>query len=96
MANDHPEKVVTITLDSSGLPVPDLDPIQVKKDKQKIKWCADFRFTVSVEGYPDVRYGKGSGCAYSAKTGYFKTIKTYKYSITANGLTNDPGIDVQP
>lgn len=99
MSNGQPDKVVNITLNSSGLPVPDQDPIQVKKDNQKIKWCADFQFTVSIDGYSDVNYGTGGNpCAFSAKTGYFTTAAGthYKYSITANGQTNDPGIDVEP
>lgn len=96
MSNGQPDKVVNITLNSSGLPVPDQDPIQVKKNSQKIKWCADFQFTVSIEGYSEVNYGSSNECAYSAKTGYFTNQKRYKYSITANGVTNDPEIDIQP
>jgi|GEM_PF-2103093 len=94
---DQPDKVVTLTLNSSGLPVPNQDPIPVKKNNQKIKWCADFQFTISIDGYSDVNYGAGgNGCAYSAKTGYFTSEQRYKYSITANGQTNDPDIDVEP
>jgi len=96
MSNGQPDKVVNITLNSSGLPVPDQDPIEIKKDSQKIKWCADFQFTVDIEDYTDLNYGNGGGCAFSAKTGYFTTEKKYKYSITANGQTNDPEVDVKP
>lgn len=97
MADQEPDKVVTITLNGSGLPVPSIDPIPVKKDKQKIQWCAAFPFTISIDGYTDVKYGTGSGnCAHDAKTGNFSTQKKYKYSITASGKTNDPEIDVQP
>lgn len=98
MSNGNPDKVVTITLNSSGLPVPDHDPVEVKKDSQKIRWCADFQFTITIEGYSDVNYGSSSGCTFSAKTGFFNAAvgTHYKYSITANGKTNDPGIDVKP
>jgi hypothetical protein len=97
MADQESDKVVTITLNGSGLPVPSVDPIPVKKDRQKIKWCAAFPFTIDIEGYTDVKYGTGGGtCAHDAKTGNFTTQKPYKYSITANGQTNDPDIDVQP
>ena len=97
MATQDPDKVVTITLDGSGLPVPSINPIPVKKDKQKIKWCAAFPFTITIEGYTDVKHGTGgSNCAHDAKTGNFSSLGTYKYSITANGQTNDPEIEVEP
>jgi hypothetical protein len=97
MANQESDKVVTITLDASGLPVPNMDPIPVKKDKQKIRWCAAFPFTIDIDGYTDVKHGTSGGTLpHDAKTGTFKTQKLHKYSITANGKTNDPDIDVQP
>lgn len=93
----QPDKVVRITLDASGLPVPDQDPIEVKKDNQKIRWCADFEFQIDVEGYDDLKYTTGgSDCPFRCTTGTFPEIRTYKYSITANGKTNDPDIDIKP
>lgn len=99
MADEVEDKVVKVTLNSDGLPVPNEDPVPVRKDKQKIKWCATFPFTISIVGYTDVKPGTGSGdCAHTAKTGNFKDpVGTrFKYSITANDKTNDPDIDIQP
>ena len=96
MPNEHPDKVVRLSL-QNGLPVPSQDPIEVKKSNQKVKWCADFPFTIDIEGYSNVGYGPGDGDGpHNCKTGYFDEEKSYKYSITANGRTNDPGIDVKP
>jgi hypothetical protein len=97
MANDQePDKVVTITLDASGSPVPSINPVPVRKNKQKIKWCSDFQFTITIDGYTEIKYGSGDGSAFNAKTGHFPAEQTHKYSITANGVTNDPEIDVKP
>jgi len=99
MANEEPDKVINITLDGAGLPVPDQNPIQVKKDKQKIKWCAEFQFAIEIDGYNDVKYGTGSGsCAHTAKTGNFTGASgtRYKYAIKANNRTNDPDIQIVP
>jgi hypothetical protein len=94
--NEKPDKVVRITM-QDGLPVPDQDPIQVKKDQQKIRFCADFQFEITIPGYTDIKYSSGgSDCRFSAKTGFFGEIKQYKYSITANRVVNDPIIDIQP
>ena len=88
------EKSVRISLNGSGSPVPESDPIEVTKNNQKIRWYADFPFTVAVEGYSDVSHGNSNG--YFAKTGYFSSEQTYKYSISANGVVNDPEIIVKP
>lgn len=97
MSNGQPDKVVRITM-RNGLPVPDQDPVEVKKDNQKVRWCADFDFQIAIDGYNDVNYSPGTGgdCAYRCMTGTFPEIKKYKYSITANGITNDPGLDIKP
>ncbi|MEO8380427.1 MAG: hypothetical protein ABI779_12250 [Acidobacteriota bacterium] len=97
MSSGQPDKVVRVTLNSSGLPVPDQDPIQVKKDNQKVRWCADFDFRIEVAGYSDVTPDSGgSGCAFRVTSGKFSEIRNYKYSIIANGVVNDPDIDVRP
>lgn len=96
MPQEQPEKVVRITM-SNGLPVPDQDPVVVKKDNQKVRWCADFEFRIDIDGYGDVHHAPGGGdCAYRCTSGTFAEIKHYKYSITANGITNDPGLDIKP
>lgn len=95
MSQEQPEKVVRITM-RDGLPVPDQDPIEVKKDNQKIRWCAEFDFTIDVTGYKDMKYTTGGNPAYKCTTGTFPEVKRYKYSITANGITNDPDVDVKP
>jgi len=93
----HSDKVVTVTLNASGLPVPDQDPVEVRKDNQKIRWCADFDFQIVIDGYTDVNSGTGGpGCAFKVTTGTFPTVREYKYTIIANGRENDPGIDVKP
>jgi len=94
MPQEQSEKVVRITM-SSGLPVPDQDPVQIKKDNQKVRWSADFDFTIDVDGYTDLTYANGSG-DYRCTTGTFAEIRNYKYSITANGVTNDPNLDIKP
>ncbi len=93
----QPDKVVRLTINESGLAVPDQDPIRVKKDNQKIRWCADFDFQIEIDGYSDVHYGSGgSECPHRCATGTFQNVGRYKYSITANGKTNDPEVDVFP
>ena len=95
---DAPDKVVTITM-QNGLPVSSPDPVPVKKSEQKIKWCADFDFRISIDGYTDVTYSSsstGNGCAFQARSGKFEQERYYKYTITANGVENDPGIEVKP
>ena len=98
MANDLPDKVVRLSLNGEGLAVPDQDPVEVNRHNQKIRWSADFQFTIDIDGYSDVKYttnGAGNVDPYNAKTGYF-TGTHHKYSITANGLTNDPEIQIRP
>jgi hypothetical protein len=91
------EKVVRITLNGSGLPVPDQDPVAVKKDNQKVRWCADFDFDIRVDGYSDVQKLPGSGgCAFRVMSGTFSDERRYKYTIIANGQENDPDVDVLP
>jgi hypothetical protein len=93
----QPDKKVHLSLDASGMPVPDHDPVQVKKGNQKVKWCADFPFKIDIAEYGDVSYGAGDDDGpHNCKTGYFARERRYKYSITANGKTNDPGLDVIP
>ncbi len=92
----QPDKIVRIKLNTSGMPVPDQDPVEVKKGHQKVKWCASFPFTIDVDGYSDTSYGSDGDAPHHCKTGYFEAEKRYKYSITANGKTNDPELDVKP
>jgi hypothetical protein len=92
----QPDKIVRLSLNASGLPVPDQDPVPVKKGNQKVKWCADFPFTIDIDGYKDVNYGSDGDAPHHCKSGYFAEEKRYKYSITANGKTNDPDLDVRP
>lgn len=89
------DKVVRITLDNTGLPVPDLDPVPVKKDLQKVRWSANFEFRITIDGYGDLKYSNGGG-SYECKTGVFDREATYKYTISANGRDNDPSLDVKP
>lgn len=95
MSSPQPEKVVNISM-SNGLPVPDQDPVVVVKDNQKVRWCADFDFRITVDGYTDMKYTSGGDPAYRCTTGTFPDVKKYKYSITANGVTNDPELDIRP
>ena len=93
----NPDKVVRVTLDSSGLPVPSVNPVRAKKDNQKIKWCADFDFRIEVVGYTQLTPGtNGSDCRFTVTSGAFSEIKEYKYSIIANGKVNDPEIVIDP
>ena len=95
MPQDQPDKVVRLSINAAGLPVPDQDPVQIRKGNQKVRWAADFPFTIEIDGYSDVKYSNGGG-SHNCKTGYFSDVMKYKYSITANGVTNDPELDVQP
>ena len=91
------DKVVRITLDGSGFPVPDQDPIEVKQNKQHVRFCADFDFSITIHGYTNVTKERGGGdCAFTVKTGTFSDAGRYKYDITANGNTTDPMIDIKP
>lgn len=95
---DLSEKVVRLSLNSEGFAVPDQDPVAVNRHNQKIRWAADFQFTIDIDGYTDVHHssnGSSGGERFTAKTGYF-TGKHHKYSITANGKVNDPEIEVKP
>ena len=95
---DLSDKVVRLSINSEGLAVPDQDPVEVNRHNQKIRWAADFQFTIDIDGYSDVKHttnGNGAGERFTAKTGYF-TGKSHKYSITANGKVNDPDISVRP
>lgn len=97
MANGQPDKVVNITLNGSGVPVPDQETVEVKKDNQKVRWCADFEFTIEIDGYTNLNYGSGgTNCPFRCESGTFSEIKQYKYTIRANGQENDPFIDVKP
>jgi hypothetical protein len=92
------DKVVRVTLNGSGLPVPDQDPVEVKKDNQKVRWCADFDFDIRIDGYSDVQKvpGGGADCAFRVTTGTFSNLTRYKYTIIANGVENDPDVEVLP
>lgn len=82
---------------ANGLPVPDVDPVHVTRGNQKIRWCADFQFQITVEGYDDLNYTSGGGdCSFGCKTGTFPDVGKYKYTISANGVDNDPEVDVDP
>lgn len=97
MSNGQPDKIVTISLNGSGLPVPDIDPVQVKKDNQKVRWCADFPFEIRfAEGFNYTSSTGGTGCANRAVSDTFADVKKYKYTIVANGQENDPEVDVRP
>ena len=93
----QPDKVVRLSLNSKGLPVPDQDPVPVKMNEQKVKWSASFPFSIEIEDHSDLNYGPGdSDGPHNCKTGVFKLERKHKYSITANGKTNDPDLDVKP
>jgi hypothetical protein len=95
---DLSDKVVRLSLNSEGFAVPDQDPVEVNRGNQKIRWSADFQFSIDIDGYTDVKYttnGAGNDSPYNAKTGYFSG-KSHKYSITANGKVNDPEISIKP
>jgi hypothetical protein len=91
------EKVVRITLNQAGFPVPDQDPVPVKMNQQKVRFCADFDFSIRIDDYTDVSDVRGgSDCAYEVKTGIFSDEKRYKYDIIANGKVTDPFLDIKP
>ncbi len=90
---EQPEKVVHITV-QDGIPVPDQDPIVLKKGLQRLRWTADFDFRITIEGYDDVNYVRGA--AFGCRTGKFDQERTYKYTIHAGGVDNDPSIDIKP
>lgn len=89
------DKVVQIRLDASGLPVPDQDPVRVKKSNQKVRWTAPFEFRITVDGYDKVHHSNAGG-RYECKTELFDDETTYKYTISANGVDNDPSLEIQP
>lgn len=91
------DKVVRITLNNAGFPVPDQDPVTIKQNAQKVRFCADFDFSIRINGYSDVTKERGGGdCAFAVKTGIFSDERQYKYDIIANGKTTDPILDVKP
>ena len=94
MATEHPEKVVRITM-KDGMPIPDQDPIVLKKGTQRLRFAADFDFRITIEDYNDVNYANG-GKEFHCRTGKFDRERSHKYTISANGVDNDPSIDVKP
>lgn len=78
------EKIVRITLDPSGLPVPDEDPV-VLHVGDSVSWTAPFSFAIQIPEFPEL---------HGTETVVLFEPGTYKYSITANGRTNDPEIEV--
>ncbi len=94
------EKVVNISLNENGVPVPDQDPVQVWRNSDKVKWTAPFEFRISIDGYNDVTYSKGGNgnSQHFCKTGFFDdgAQSRYKYTIHANGVDNDPELEVRP
>jgi flagellar basal body rod protein FlgF len=93
MSSEQPEKVVRITM-KDGIPVPDVDPVEVKQNVQKLRWAADFDFRITMDGYADLQYSNGG--EFTCKTGNFREEKRYKYTISANGVDNDPSVDIKP
>jgi hypothetical protein len=101
-----PEKVVRITLNDEGIPVPDQDPVELVTSQQKLLWTADFDFQITIENYGDVSYANASelssdsglswGNEVGCLTGLFNQGGSYKYTISANGVDNDPTIEVLP
>ena len=84
-------KRVGISLDASGQPVPDQDPIRIRSFEERIEWTASFPFVIQISGYDDL-YPVDGGY----RTGAFAQPRRYKYSIEANGRINDPDIEVLP
>lgn len=96
---NQPDKVVRITLDGSGMPVPGENRVKVKKGRQRVRWCAGFPFSIQFEGSPDMSSGPGGGdCPNDAKAGPFdqEAGTVLKYSIRANGKLNDPEVEIEP
>jgi hypothetical protein len=91
---DKDEKAVRV-LWQDGVPVPDQDPIKLKKDNGKVKWYANFDFRISVDGYSDLTYSQAGG-EFMVKSGKFNTARQHKYTISANGIDNDPILDIEP
>jgi hypothetical protein len=94
MSAIHPDKEVRIIM-QDGIPVASPDPVVVKKDGQKLRWTADFDFKITVDDYTDLKHS-GGGSAFECKSGHFPTERKHKYTISANGIDNDPTIDVKP
>jgi len=91
------DKVVRITLNEAGFPIPDQDPVPVRQNQQKVRFCADFDFTIRINGYDNVTKTRGGGdCPFTVKTGTFSSVQQYKYDIIANGNTTDPLLDIRP
>lgn len=93
MPTEQPDKEARITM-QNGIPVPDQDPIEVKKNVQKLRWSADFDFRITMDGYTDLHYSNGR--EFICKTGNFNDERRYKYTISANGVDNDPSVDIKP
>ncbi|HEX2061659.1 MAG TPA: hypothetical protein VHK90_13040 [Thermoanaerobaculia bacterium] len=99
MPENQPDKVVRITIEN-GIPVPDQDPVQCWRNQQKVRWVAEFPFRISVDGYDQLTYSNGGNgnSEHRCTTGIFgdDANKQYKYTIHANGVDNDPTLEIQP
>ena len=60
----NPDKVVRVTLDSSGLPVPSVNPVHAKKDNQKS--LGPIRLSDRSRGYSDLKSARMQDIAFSA------------------------------
>lgn len=89
------EKVVRIIM-RDGIPVPEQDPIELRKGLQRLKWSADFQFSISIEDYDELTYSDNDARRYHCRTGMFPQVRTHKYTISANGVDNDPVLDIKP
>jgi hypothetical protein len=99
MANGDPDKVVRISLNSAGLPIPAENRVKVKKGTQILRWCSDFPFSIQFTGAGDVSSKPSGGdCAHNVKAGPFNQSAgtVLKYSIRGNGQLNDPEVEIEP
>ena len=87
------DKNVSITVSGSTISVSP-DPVQPKKNQEKVKWECGQQFSITMEG--STLQSSQSGNKWTATSNTFPTVQKIKYSVTVGGNELDPEVDVQP
>ena len=87
------DKNVSITVSGSQISV-DPDPVQPKKNQDKVKWQCDQQFSIDLQG--STLQSSQNGNKWSLTSNTFPTVEKIKYSVTVGGNELDPEVDVQP
>ena len=89
------DKKVDITVSGSTISVFP-DPVQPKKNLDKVKWECAQQFSIGIQGSTLQSSQNGGNGKWTATSNTFPTVETIKYTVTSGGNELDPEVDVQP